>query len=544
MLAEDLRPWEIFSLEPQTGFPLVGVSRVFILGASSLARLEEDLIRSVGWEKVSVIFYRFGYEAGLAMAMAVADIYEFESPEEWLRASSVMISRSGAAMVEFEDIDLDAENKNLRFRGKWKNSLGASNRHEELLNGENPFCTILAGIASGYASGVIGTEVMVKETSCTAGGNRYCSFEGRSMSEWGLENTSVLGITTVISLDDEIDRLKEKFNRAKKDLALKNDELRRLRQHSMKPDKSSILVYRSAAMVQLILMSAKVAPTESTVLIQGESGVGKEVLARYIHDNSGRKEEPFLAINCAALPPNLLESELFGHKKGAFTGADKDKTGLFIEAGRGTLFLDEIAEMPMELQAKLLRALQEKEVRPVGGVENLKVKARVVAATNKDLRTMAARGLFREDLFYRLSVFPLTMPPLHQRRQDILILARHFLSQLAPNHPGFSPEAVRLMETYMWPGNVRELQNWVEYAIVLAGDERISPDHLPPANLAGPQGLLSSLALDLPTRAELEARYTKLVLEHTGGNKSEAARILGVSPSTLWRHLHHDKRKA
>jgi transcriptional regulator with PAS, ATPase and Fis domain len=290
-------------------------------------------------------------------------------------------------------------------------------------------------------------------------------------------------------------------------------------------------------MAKALEMAKKVSPTDSTVLIQGESGTGKELIARFIHRNSGRHDHPFLAINCAALPPTLLESELFGHKKGSFTGADQDKKGLFVEAGRGTLFLDEVGELPLELQAKLLRAIQEREVRPVGDVKDVPVNARIIAASNSEIRQLVREGRFREDLYYRLSVFPLHVAPLRVRRQDILLLARHFLNHQSPNHPGFTPEAIRRLERYTWPGNVRELENWVEYAVVLAGNERIRPEHLPQDPMGGEQDPLECLAEDMPPYDELERRYIRLVLDRTQGNKSEAARVLGMSMSTLWRRL-------
>jgi transcriptional regulator with PAS, ATPase and Fis domain len=341
----------------------------------------------------------------------------------------------------------------------------------------------------------------------------------------------------VTYLDEELSQTQAMIQAAEREMSRWSEEVDLLRGGADRTEAEHGIVFRSEAMAKVLHLAGKVAPTGSNVLIQGESGTGKEVLALYIHRKSGRGQRPFLAVNCAALPPNLLESELFGHVKGAFTGADSDKKGLMVEADAGTLFLDEIGEMPLELQAKLLRVLQEKSVRPVGGLKSVPLEARIVTATNQDLRRMVSEGRFREDLYYRLAVFPLFLTPLRQRRQDILVLARHFLHRLDPNHPGFSPQAVRRMEAHPWPGNVRELENWVEYAVVLAGRERIMPEHLPiPAEAAG-DNPLSTLALDLPTAAELEKRYIRKVLDHTEGNKSEAARILGLSMSTLWRRM-------
>jgi transcriptional regulator with PAS, ATPase and Fis domain len=294
-------------------------------------------------------------------------------------------------------------------------------------------------------------------------------------------------------------------------------------------------------MSKLLIRAEKVAATHSTVLIQGESGTGKEVIARFIHRHSASSGKSFMAINCAALPPNLLESELFGHVKGAFTGASSEKKGLFVEAGEGTLFLDEVGEIPLEMQAKLLRALQEREVRQVGGLKDYPVHARIIAATNRDLQEMVKEGRFREDLYYRLAVFPLFVAPLRERREDILLLARNFLARIQPDSAGFSPKAVRQMEAYAWPGNVRELENWVEYAVVVAGREKILPEHFPMPTTASSRDTLSAFVADFPTMEELEQRYTKLVLEHTAGNRTEAARLLGIGASTLWRHLKEKK---
>jgi transcriptional regulator with PAS, ATPase and Fis domain len=290
-------------------------------------------------------------------------------------------------------------------------------------------------------------------------------------------------------------------------------------------------------MANVIALAEKIAQTDSTVLIQGESGTGKELIARFIHEHSPRSRHPFMAVNCAALPANLLESELFGYVKGAFTGADGNKKGLLLEAGSGTFFLDEVSELPVLLQAKLLRVLQEKEIRPVGGVRNVPIKVRVIAAANRDLKQMMEKGDFREDLYYRLAVFPLTIEPLRRRKEDILILARHFLMRLKPNHPGFAPEVVRCLESYHWPGNIRELENTIEYASVIAPDEKITPAHLPPSITQNARDPLLLLTSERPSLKELEHRYVNLILEHTQGNKLEASRILGIGTTTLWRYL-------
>lgn len=538
MRGSDIRLMEILTKDLATGLPLFSSHRIILLSVASMSRLRKDLIRSIGRERMAILFSRFAYETGLASASAVGELYDFDSPEEWLRAGAVLCREAGLADVEFSHIEMDFETKRLTFRGTFKHSFESWIWRQESEPVADPVCWSMTGIISGFASGVMGAEVLVRETTCAVAGGDTCEFEGRTVAEWGLNLEDVRRYFAIDDVNEELARLRAAIQLARDDMARQNAEIRLLRQQHQRPEASDQgIIFRSESMAQVLMLAEKVAPTSSTVLIQGESGTGKEVLARFVHDKSGRRNHPFLAINCAALPPNLLESELFGHVKGAFTGADHDKKGLFVEAGEGTLFLDEVGELPLELQSKLLRAIQEKEVRPVGGVKDVSVKARIVTATNRDLRSMVAEGSFREDLFYRLAVFPLLVTPLRQRRQDILPLARHFLQKFRESHQGFSPEAVRKMEAYSWPGNVRELENWVEYAVVLAGDERITPDHLPLSSMQAAHDPLSAVALDLPTCDELERRYIAQVLEHTGGNKTEAARILGMSISTLWRRL-------
>lgn len=537
MRAEDLRPAEFICLEEQTGFPMSGPHRVMAIGISTFVQLEKDLIRSLGWRKMSIIFTRLGYQWGLAQAKAIGRLYDFDSKEEWLKAGSVLTKFSGLADEEIHEINFDAETNQLHFSGTWRNSFEALMVRSDVGLRPDPVCRILAGIASGFASEVFGLEVLVRETSCQATGSNNCTFEGRPVEDWDPELMDVKQYFAVTYLDEELAHTSLLLQQAQEDMARQECDDLTPKSMAYKPECVDGMVFRSDSMAKALLLAQKVAPTSSTVLIQGESGTGKEVLARFIHRHSGRLEDPFMAINCAALPPNLLESELFGHVKGSFTGADSDKKGLFVEAGEGTLFLDEVGELPLELQAKLLRALQDKAVRPVGGVKNAPVRARILAASNRDLMEMVQDNSFREDLYYRLAVFPLLVTPLRERRQDILILARHFLTKLNSNHPGFAPETVRRLESYSWPGNVRELENWVEYAVVMAGEERILPEHLPMTARGGSEDPLSTLAMDLPTSEELEKRYIRLVLERTENNKTEAAGILGLSISTLWRRL-------
>jgi len=304
------------------------------------------------------------------------------------------------------------------------------------------------------------------------------------------------------------------------------------------------IIGRSRVMSELLETVALVAPTEATVLITGESGTGKELIARAIHANSPRRDKPFIQINCAAITETLLESELFGHEKGAFTGADRRREGRFRLAHGGSIFMDEASEMSVAMQAKLLRVLQEKEIQRVGGEEVLKVDVRVMAATNKDLKNEIEAGGFREDLYYRLNVVTLAVPALRERREDIPLLAQHFLETFANKNrkkiKGFTPQAMDRLVRYDWPGNVRELMNAVERGVILSRDEYIAEKDFPvsvsEADVPESELPRESVPADLPLE-EVEKVTILNTLESAGGNKSEAARRLGITRRTLHKKL-------
>ena len=305
------------------------------------------------------------------------------------------------------------------------------------------------------------------------------------------------------------------------------------------------MVGRSPAMLKLYKEIARVAPSKSTVLIMGESGTGKELVARSIHQHSAHAKGHFVPVNCGALTETLLEAELFGYVKGAFTGAVSDRRGLWEEAEDGTLFLDEIGETSPAMQVKLLRALQEKEIRRVGATRNLHVNARVITATNRDLKQEVENGAFREDLYYRLSVFTLHTPSLRERRSDIPLLVDRFIRKAAENaqrhHLKFEDLTIRTLVTYDWPGNVRQLESAIEYAALHARGDEIKPEDLPPelqsveVREAAARAPLAALFDDLPTLDELERRYLLHVLKVVGGNKTTTASLMGVDRRTLYR---------
>jgi len=296
------------------------------------------------------------------------------------------------------------------------------------------------------------------------------------------------------------------------------------------------IIAKSPKMQQVIEVIKVVAKSNATVLITGESGTGKELVARAIHSQSYRKDKPFIAVSCAALPESLLESELFGHEKGAFTGAHAQRRGKFEIANRGTLFLDEIGEMSANIQVHLLRVLEEKEFTRVGGNELIKVDVRVISATNKDMKKAVASGQFREDLYYRLNVVTIELPPLRERKEDVPLLAQHFLKKFAVENQkeiaGFSPEASDFLLKYDWPGNVRQLENAIERAVILAKNSYIDAADMPQENLQLVQSAPVGKSLD-----EVEREHILNIISETGGNYSQAARILGISRITLYNKM-------
>jgi two-component system response regulator HydG len=323
-------------------------------------------------------------------------------------------------------------------------------------------------------------------------------------------------------------------------------ENKQLKQEIRRRERSGGAVSRpigkSKRFLEALRLAEHVAPTDSTVLITGESGTGKEVIARFIHNMSNRSDGPFLSINCGALPENLLESELFGHVKGSFTGAVRDKQGLFAAARGGSFFLDEVGEMPPSLQVKLLRVLQEREAIPVGATEPIPVDVRIIAATNRDLEEEIRRGNFRPDLFYRLNVININLPPLRERRDDLVLLIEAFFQNLSQETPtdvkALAPDALDAVMVYEWPGNVRELENALEHAAVLSRGSLIEAVALPERiTKRKKEPLVAERSYRNPTLEVIERAYIMYVLQAEGGNKTRAAEVLGIDPSTLYRKL-------
>ncbi|MFO0580257.1 MAG: sigma-54 dependent transcriptional regulator [Polyangia bacterium] len=340
-----------------------------------------------------------------------------------------------------------------------------------------------------------------------------------------------------------VDALVLTLNRAIQHRHLKS-EVRRLREAVQQQQRPGDILGDSAAIRRVFQLIERVASSDTSVLVTGESGTGKELVARAVHARSNRATAPFVAINCAAVPATLLESELFGHVRGAFTDAKQSRPGLFLQASGGTVFLDEVAEMSLEMQAKLLRVLQERMVRPVGGDAEVAFNTRLIAATNRDLESEVEAGRFRSDLYYRINVVHLALPPLRARKEDILPLAQHFLRKFARSQGkpvvGIASPAARKLLEYNWPGNVRELENCIERAVALTGLTEIGLDDLPDKIVQYKSSQIvinTDNVAELVTLDEMEQRYIRQVLAAVGGNKSQAARILGLDRRSLYRRL-------
>jgi DNA-binding NtrC family response regulator len=375
------------------------------------------------------------------------------------------------------------------------------------------------------------------------------------------QDTAIVVLTAFGSLEGAIEAIKQgaydylakPFKKEEIKLVVQRslDHCRLLRENTKfreelkSKDEWSPLVGSSPAMLEVYKLVARVSESKSTVLLQGESGTGKELIARAIHGNSPRRDKPFVPVNCGALPDTLLESEMFGYEKGAFTGAVGTKTGLFESASGGTLFLDEVGELGQALQVKLLRVMQDHEVRRVGGTHSIKVDVRIIAATNRDLEQFVKEGKFRDDLFYRLNVVRITLPSLTERQEDIPMLAHYFLQKCATGTTtpvrGFHPDTMELLNRYRWPGNVRELENAIERAVSLSHGPLLTPDDLPAAIRQAPihvDAKPESPDVTEPvclTLEEVEKRHLVRVLKETKGNKVKASKILGIDRRTLYR---------
>jgi DNA-binding NtrC family response regulator len=441
----------------------------------------------------------------------------------------------GVVKPELTVLKLDSDG-HLRVEVTWLDSAEVEEQLMELGPSPDAGCWILQGYASGYASFCLGKPVYFQQLTCRGRGDEACTAIGMDQESWGGQAEAVARPYKVDGIQGKVEELTTALRKKTLELARQRKRLRELKSLAL----PGLAEVRSKSFQQVLNMAQRVAKFDSPVLITGESGVGKEVVARYIHDSSDRRKMPFVAINCGAIPENLLESELFGHKAGSFTGATRDRAGLFEEAEGGTLLLDEIGDIKPALQVKLLRVLQEKRIRRVGENRSRPINVHVIAATHQQLSDEIKAGTFREDLFYRLRVVEIRVPPLRERPEDIIPLAHFFIERLLKRFKlrrlSLDPSSLTRLEEYPWPGNVRELENALERATVMCEDGWVRSEHLPSDLRDVRCGPLPGVG-GKRTLAEVERAHILAVLEAGGGNRTRAASILGISATTLWRKL-------
>jgi len=542
---DDLHLAELLDFRPDQGIIRLHEQRVVILSAAAMGLLRKELIDTLGLETARRLAIRFGFADGYHDAVNLRERSNWGDAVEGIRAGAVLQTLEGIVRADVRTIEHDAATGRFEEEVVWHDSYVAEQHVHHYGKTSVPVCWSLVGYASGFVSACLGKEIYFRETSCVGQGNKQCVAIGRDAASWGTELDPIRADFQAATVGHEVERLHEAVSQRLKELdkrerllERRERELNLLRDRINRHAASKNFVAGSQAMRDVLELAARVAPLDTTVLVYGESGTGKEFIVRLIHDQSPRAAAPFVSINCAALTETLLESELFGHVRGAFTGAVRDKAGLFEVAGSGTIFLDEIGEIAPTVQAKLLRALQEREIRRVGAERSIRVHARVVAATNRDLRAAVDAGTFREDLYFRLGAFVITVPPLRDRREDIPPLVHNFLvraaSRMKKDVSSVSADAMTALMNYRWPGNVRELEHAVERAVILANNPNIRVRDLPPEITQKSRPRAGDDTLDLQ---EQERVMIERALERFGGNRRKAAEALKISTVTLWRRM-------
>jgi DNA-binding NtrC family response regulator len=531
MRLEDLDIHALLEIDPEGGTVRFAGQRALILDAVAMGLLRKQLLDTLGPTVARAIFTRFSFAHGWRMAEALCSGFTWDSARDWRAAGGLIHTLQGLIRLSPGAEDpFSPEGATMEASYEAEQHLLHAGRSDA------PVCWTLCGFASGYLSRVEGERIYVLEDRCIGRGDKACHFRAKTREGWGAALEPHLPFFEQEGLEVALRQVTAELVRAERELAARKKALARSPRESELP---SGLVARSPEMRRVIELARRVAQVDSTVLITGESGVGKERVARLIHEESSRASGPFLAINCGALSETLLESELFGHARGAFTGAVRDRPGLLEAANGGTLLLDEVGEMPPSVQVKLLRALQERQIRRVGESRDRPIRVRVLAATHRTLAREVEAGRFRKDLFYRLRVVELEVPPLRARREDILPLARSVLASAAERMgrpvPTLTPRAADQLSRYDWPGNVRELENAMERVIALAQGRRVELEDLP----EDVRGALPGTVITggVRTLEALERDYILAVLEHNGGNQTVTARQLGIGAATLYRKL-------
>jgi len=536
MRLEDLDHEELLELTPKGGLIHFAGQRAILLDAVAMGLLRKYLVENFGLTAARTVLTQFGFAHGWRMAEAMRTEFKWDNEEDWRLAGTHIQAIQGLYYVEVGSKDpLSKEGMMM---------VASYEAEQHLLHfgrADTSICWTICGLISGYLSRTAGKEIYVLEDRCLGKGDAGCHLFGRTREEWGDERAEELRFFNPNRLSDCLDvslhRVTETLKAAERKLTERRRAMVRLLPDTEEP---LGVVARSLMMRHLVDIARRVAKVDSTVLITGESGSGKERIAQLVHKESTRASGPFIAVNCGAIAETLLESELFGHARGAFSGATQDRPGLFEAANTGTILLDEVGEVSAAMQVKLLRAIQEREIRRVGENKSRRIDVRIVAATNRDLALGVASGAFRQDLYYRLKVVELHVPPLRERGEDILPLARVLLAEAALRMKrevsGLSPAAADQLLRYEWPGNVRELENIMERAVALMAGTRVEVDDLPEeirCRILRP----TAAAGTVRPLEEIEKDYILAALESNGGNQTHTAKQLRIGAATLYRKL-------
>lgn len=519
--------------------------RMLLMHAAALASLRRELMQSIGHEKTRRLLMRTGYSAGESDAALAKQVRGNAPMFSMFSVGPQLHMLEGAVQVTPIKFSQDMENNQFEGLFRWDHSWEVETHVRDFGSQEHPVCWMLSGYATGYTSAFFGRRIFFKETQCTACGFDHCLIEGRFKADWP-DGDEMEADYAPDALLIELQNLKQQVEVMRENLPPEDD--------------SGPLLGRSKSFMAATDLLRKAAGTQVTVLLTGETGVGKERFARALHALSDRATRPFIAINCAALPPDLIESELFGAEKGAYTGSAAARPGRFERADGGTLMLDELGELPLPVQSKLLRVLQDGVVERLGGTVTRRVNVRVVAATNVDLTSAVAQGKFRQDLLYRLNIYPIRVPSLRERGEDIEVLANHLLKRFSERHnkgfAGFSDRALEALRNYDWPGNVRELENLIERGVILTGAgewvnvERLFPSYpaqseTPTSSVVNKTGRLSkggsnqghALLNEFVERklsiTHMEHMLIQEAVDRSNGNISAAARLLGLTRPQL-----------
>ncbi len=535
----------------EDGLIWLGEHRMLLLHAGALSELRKELVNSLGQEQARRILTRMGFASGVRDAELARRTRGLECLEDAFVVGPQLHMLEGWAKVEPVSLHIEPETNDFAAEFIWRHSWEAEAHVQAFGEVEHPACWMMIGYASGYTSAFMGSFIMFREVECAATGADHCRIVGRPVDQWPDADE----LRPYFEADSIVGRLLEL-----------REEIEIMRRSIACPRRTPDLIGNSAGFKHAYDLVARAAATTVTVLLLGETGVGKERFARTLHEMSARSTAPFVAVNCAALPDELIESELFGVERGAFTGAHASRAGKFERADGGTLFLDEVGELPLPAQAKLLRVLQEGEIERLGDERTRKVNVRLVAATNVDLQKAVNAGTFRRDLYYRLNVYPVTIPPLRERTADIPALVEAMVCRFETLHgkrlAGIGDKAMRALKTHSWPGNVRELENVLERGVILAPPNGLievehlflgsAPESIPQHRL-GQAGQLeaqqSAETVDLPGAVldagiNLEAFEQTLLeraVERANGNLAAAARLLGMTRPQLTYRLRKNR---